>query len=193
MLPLLEVYVAVVAISKVDAPAALLGNTCRQCHLHTRCFNTTGSIIATCTFDVRTMCKNTAGNIFEALPLLEKIVTHVIANLVDEFSMRIGNFSDMRRINNDFAPIGNGWLCFVHRFGGRPEVIIDGCRSRKNTLNRTLNIDNVQLRGEISGLAPGLNMRSNIEAMQVWSPENKCQAQHRQCNKICGTVDDTPY
>src|SRR5437667_10613869 len=112
--PLLRVDLPVVCITQIDSIAAFFRDAGCKGYLDARPFNTAGCIVCACSLDMRTMGENAAREIFESLPLFEKIIPHVIANLVDKLPMRVGDLGDMRRIDNDLASISNSWFCFVH-------------------------------------------------------------------------------
>src|SRR5579883_2211463 len=107
ILPLLEGNCARIEIAQVYPPATLLRNTGRQGHLDAWYLATGSGIIAARTLDMGAMGKNAARHIFEALPLLEEVVAHVVADLVDQPTMCVGDFANMRCIDNHFAAIGD--------------------------------------------------------------------------------------
>src|SRR6266852_3777125 len=118
--PRLWVNLLVVCITKVNKPAAFFRDTGCQGHLDARRFNTCGRVIFACSLNVCAMGKNAARNIFETFPLLQKIIPHMVAYLVNELSMRIGYLGEMRCIDNDLAPVSYSRLGFVHSFCSGP-------------------------------------------------------------------------
>src|SRR5205085_3019316 len=124
-LPLLRINVAVVGIAQIDTSAAFFGDAGRQCYLNAGRFNMAGGIIGASSFDMCAMGENAAWDVFETLPLLEKVVAYMVADLIDELAVGVGYLGNMRRVDDDFTTVGNSWLGLVHGFGGSPEVIID--------------------------------------------------------------------
>src|SRR5262245_41463463 len=73
-LPIMWIDGLIVLIAQVDTAAAFFRDAGCQGYLDTRRFNTSSCVIYTCTLDVRTVGENGAWDIFEALPLFEKII-----------------------------------------------------------------------------------------------------------------------
>src|SRR5260370_34162930 len=109
---------------------ALLGDACSQGHLDAGRFNPAGCIICTRSFDMRAVGENAARHIFEAIPLFEKIITHVVTYLVDQLHMRVGYLGDLWRVDNYLAPVSDSRLGFVHPLCSSPHTVIDRSRHR---------------------------------------------------------------
>src|SRR5439155_10439632 len=99
-----------IAITKVDPRAAIGRNPRRERYLNARLFDSSGRIVFAQAAQMRTVRQNTPRAISELVPLLHEIIAHVIANLLDEGTMRVGKFRNMRRVNNDLAAIGDNRL-----------------------------------------------------------------------------------
>src|SRR5712692_344862 len=97
--PRLWVNLLIVCISRVNTSAEFFRTAGCQGHLAARRFNTCGRVIFACSLNVCAMGKNAARNIFEAFPLLQKIIPHMVTYLVNELSMRIGYLGEMRCID----------------------------------------------------------------------------------------------
>src|SRR5579884_3982887 len=132
--PGLRVDLAIIAVTQVDAAAALLWNARCQRDRNARRLYPACRVIASCSFHVRAVREDTARHVFEALPLLEKIVFDVIAYLVDQPAMRIGDLANMWRVDNHLAAISNRRLRFIHRLRPRPEVVVDFRSHREDAL-----------------------------------------------------------
>ena len=52
---------------------------------------------------MRTMGQHAQWNIFEPLPLLQKVIQHMIANLINILAVRMAHDLQMRRVDNQFS------------------------------------------------------------------------------------------
>src|SRR5260370_24552149 len=104
---------------------ALLGNASSQGHLDAGRFNSAGCIICTRSFDMRAVGENAARHIFEAIPLFEKIIPHVVTYLVDQLPIRVAYLGDLWRVDNDLAPVSDCRLRFVARLCLSPHLFIE--------------------------------------------------------------------
>ena len=114
-LPCFRVNVPVIGVAQVDAPTAFLWNAGCQCDRDTRRFDTGCGIVGTRSLDVRAVCQNATWNMFKAIPLLDEIIPDMVANLVNQLTVRVGDLGDVRSVDNDFTSVGNRWFGFVHR------------------------------------------------------------------------------
>src|SRR5205085_1945689 len=93
--PHFGVDLPIVNIAQVHPMAAFFGDAGCQRDLDARRLGATGAVVGACPFDVRAVCQDGAWHIFETLPLLEEIVPHVVAHLVDQLAVRVGYLADM--------------------------------------------------------------------------------------------------
>jgi len=105
--PCFGVNLSIIGIAEVDAPTAFLGNAGGQCDRDTRRFDTGCGIVGTRSLDVRAMGQNAARHVFKTIPLLDEIIPDMVADLVNQFAVRVGDLGDMRRIDDDLAAIGD--------------------------------------------------------------------------------------
>src|SRR4030067_1470860 len=70
------------------------------------------------------MSQHSTWVILVSLPLRQEIVTAVITNLVNQLTMGVTYFVDMRGKNNTPPAISDDGFQFVHAFGCCPQVII---------------------------------------------------------------------
>src|SRR5260221_13459805 len=134
--PPFRVNLHVVCIAQVDMSTALLGDACSQGHLDAGRFNPAGCIICTRSLDMRAVGENAARHIFEAIPLFEKIIPHVVTYLVDQLPMRVGYLGNLWRVDDDLTSVSNSRRGFVHRLCSGPHIVIDRCRHREYAFER---------------------------------------------------------
>ena len=70
------------------------------------------------------MRKHAPRVMFELVPLLQKIIPTMVADLLDELPVRDGDFMDMRRVDDEFASIGDDWFELIHSLASNPKVVI---------------------------------------------------------------------
>ena len=104
-----------------------------QTHSDTRFLHTGGGIVGTQSLHVGGVGEHAAGVVLELVPLRNKVVAAVVANLVDQLAVRVADLINMRAVDHDFAAIGNGRLHLVHAFGGGPEIVIHLGHDRKHS------------------------------------------------------------
>ena len=80
----------------------------------------------------------------------------MIADLVDDAAVHVADLADVRRVNHDFAAIGDDRLGLVHAFRGRPEVVVHRRHHREHALERPIDPDDVTAGGERGRLPPRL-------------------------------------
>src|SRR5579872_4001073 len=154
-LPCCGVNLSIIGIAQVDATTAFLWNTCCQRDRDAWRFDASGSIVGPRSLDVRAMCQNAARHMFKTLPLLDEIIPDMVANLVNQFAMRVGYLADMRSVDNDFPAIGNRWFGLVHRLGCRPQVVVHLGWGGEYLAKRVIYIGDVELCRQVCCLAPG--------------------------------------
>src|SRR5438093_1609481 len=104
--PFFGVNLSIIGIAQVDTPTAFLWNAGGQCDRDARRFDAASGIVGTRSLNVRAVCQNASRHVFKAIPLLDEIVPDMVANLVNQFTVRVGGLGDMRGVDNDFASIG---------------------------------------------------------------------------------------
>src|SRR6266487_2901053 len=104
-LPGFGVDVPIIGIAQVDAPAAFLGNAGGQCDRDARRLDTGYGIVGPCPLDVRAVGQNAARHMLIAIPLLDQIIPDVIAHLVNQIAVCIGDLGDMGGVDDDFASV----------------------------------------------------------------------------------------
>src|SRR5260370_34060186 len=191
--PFPGINVPVVCIAQVHEPAAFFGYASCQRDLDARSFNAAGFLVGSRPFDMRAVRENTARNIFPAFPLFEKIIPHMITDLVAQLPMRVGYLREMRRVDNDLTAIGNRWLCFVHGFGRCPQVIVNCRWHGEHAFKELLHTDDIEVCREIGCLAPGVKVTANKETIEFRAFKHQRYAEQRSFYKFCCTVDDASY
>ena len=113
------------------------------------------------------MRQHPSGNVLVAIPLLEEVIPAVVADLIQQVAMRVGNLGDVRGVDDDLASVGNGRLHLVHALGCRPDVIIHMGHDREHTPERPLDPDDVALGREIGRGRIGFFGCADVEAGKV--------------------------
>src|SRR2546429_328716 len=138
------------------------------------------------------MGQNASRQVLKAIPLLDEIIPHMVADLVNQFAVRVGDLADMRGVDDDFASVSNRRFGFVHRLGSRPQVIVHLGWGGEHLVKRTGHVGDVELRREIGGLAPGFGVVADVEAVQVLALHHHRQAEQWAWHKSCRLGDNTP-
>src|SRR5437763_1767715 len=117
-LPRCQMSFASTSISSIFTGSASQGNR------DTRRLDAECLVVRPRSLDMRAMRQNASRYMFEAIPLLDEIIPDMVAALVNQFTVRVGDLGDMRGVDNDFASTGNRRFGFVHRLGCRPQVVV---------------------------------------------------------------------
>src|SRR6266566_4901639 len=153
--PCFGIDLPIIGIAQVDAPTAFLWNSGSQSNRDARRFDAECLVVGSRSLDMRAMRQDASRYMFKAIPLLDEIILDMVADLVNQFTVRVGDLGDMRGVDNDFASVGNRWFGFVHRLGCRPQVIVHLGWGGEHLVKRAVHVGDVELRREIGGLAPG--------------------------------------
>src|SRR5205085_5407716 len=78
------------------------------------------------------MCQHAPRIMFELVPLFEEVIAAMIPDGSNHLAMGDANLADMRRIDDQFSPVGQNWLEFVHALAARPKFVVHLWRARKN-------------------------------------------------------------
>src|SRR2546430_8050339 len=143
--PVLRGDVAVVQVTEIDEPTAGFWNPSGQGDLDPRLFHAGAGIVAAGSLHVRAVRLDHAGDAGEAVCLLQEVVAHVVADLVDQLAMRVGHLGEVRRVDDHLTAVRYGRLCLVHGLGRGPEVVVELRRHRQYTLECPGNVDDLQL------------------------------------------------
>ena len=79
----------------------------------------------------------------EAVPLREEIVAAVIADLVEHAAVHVAGLAHVRRIDDDFAAVGDGRLRLVDALGGRPQILVHRRHHRQHAIEGLVEPDDV--------------------------------------------------
>ncbi len=139
---------------------------------------------------VRRMREHATGVARKALGLREKVVTAVIADFVDKLAMRVAHLADVRRIDDDFAAVGDNRLDLVHSLAGGPHVGIHLGHHRQHLPHRRFQPDDVPLRGERCRLLPCLGCVAEIQPGESRRGDHQCEACRRHPHHRRRAVDD---
>ena len=89
----------------------------------------------------------------------------MVANLVNQLTVRVGDLGDMRGVDNDFTSVGNRWFGFVHRLGCCPQVVVHRGWGGEYPVKGAVHVGDVELCREICGVAPGFKVVADVEAV----------------------------
>ena len=102
--PCFGVNLSIIGIAQVDAPTAFLWNAGRQCDRDARRFDAECLVVGPRSLDMRAMRQNASRYMFEAIPLLDEIIPDMVADLVNQFTVRVGDLGDMRGVDITSPP-----------------------------------------------------------------------------------------
>ena len=128
---------SVVSVAQIDSSASLFRDARRQRDLDTR--GLYPILKGSRAFDVGRVRQHRPGQFFKPLPLFYEVVAHVVADPFDIPPVSHADLSNVGRVDDDLAAIGNDRLGFVHRFGRRPEVVV-ALRGHDSTLRKGLGL-----------------------------------------------------
>ena len=94
---------------------------------------------------MRRVSQHAAGVILEFVPLLHEIVAAVIADLVDQFAVRVADLRDVRAVNHNFAAIGHGWFHFVRALGAGPKIVVELGQDREHAAEGLVHVHDMFL------------------------------------------------
>lgn len=140
-----------VEIAQVDLFAARLRDPGGQGHADARRLDPGRDVVAALSLDVRAVRQDAARDVFEAVPLLHKVIAHMVPDGIDQRAVRDRDLVDVRGVDDHLAAVGDDGLGFVHRLGRRPQVVIDRRRHREHARERARRVDHVELRRQIGG------------------------------------------
>src|SRR5262245_18581812 len=112
--PVVKVEAVRIGVPQAEPAAPFWRNTGRQGTLDTRALNSGLSVVLAYTPQVGAVGQRTARIVAKPVPLLEEVISHMVANLVQLVAMGVADFVDVRRINDDLAAVGDGWLHLIH-------------------------------------------------------------------------------
>ena len=92
------------------------------------------------------MSQNAPRQILELIPLLDKIIAAVITNLMNQFAMSQTDFLDVRRIDDQFAVIGQHGFQLVHTLSSHPKFVIHRWSAGKDGMIGFVTVFDVGLR-----------------------------------------------
>ena len=75
-------------------------------------------------------------------------------------------FGDVRRVDDDLAPVGNHRLEFVHALGGSPHIPVHFWYDRQYPPEGAINVADMHLRREMGSILPGFFRRSAEDAAE---------------------------
>src|SRR5207244_10202016 len=90
-------------------------------------------------------CENSPRMVFELVPLRQKIIATMIADLFNDLSVSDGNLSDVRRVDDEFAAVRNDGFEFIHALACDPQIIIHLRHVREHGLERLVLVNDMNL------------------------------------------------
>src|SRR6266566_4031457 len=190
--PCFGIDLPIIGIAQVDAPTAFLWNSGSQSNRDARRLDAECLVVGSRSLDVRAMRQYASRYMFEAIPLLDEIILDMVADLVNQFTVCVGDLSDIRGVDNHFASIGNRRFGFVHRLGCRPQVVVHFGWGREYPVKRAVYIGDVELCREICCMTPRFKVVADVETMQLRALHHHRQAEERTCHKSCRLCNDAP-
>ena len=97
--------------------------------------------------DVSGMSQHAPRLILELVPLLEEVVPAMVTDPADQFSVGDRNFGQVGCVNNQFPPIRQHRLQFIHALPCDPQLVVHFGGAGENLPERFRFSDNVQLLG----------------------------------------------
>src|SRR5262245_45347731 len=152
--PFIEIDYIRVQVAEVEGLAPFFRNLCCQCDIDARRFNGLLGIISTDSSQVRAVGDDAPRMMFEPIPLLHEIIADVVADFVHHAAVRVADLLDMRRVNDDFPPVFDRGLEFVHSFRRRPNVGIHWRHDRQDTSEWLIDPVDMEFGGKIAGCLP---------------------------------------
>lgn len=142
-----------VAVGEVDAGANFGGNSGGESHLDAGVFDAVFKSASSA--DMGGVSEDTAGDVGKAVPLLEEVVSDMVADFLDQFSVSDGDLVHVGGVDDEFATIGDDGFELVHAFARDPEFIVHGRGAGEDLPVGFVAPTDVDLRGEAGGLIPG--------------------------------------
>src|SRR6185295_3619384 len=137
-LPIFKPDTLRVYVVQIQASATFFGDAGRERNFYPQSLDARRRVVCALPYQVRGMRNYATRHIGKSVPLLEKVIPAVIANAVEESSVGITEFRNVRSIENDLAAIRDGRLEFVHALGAGPDVVIHLGQDRKSAAKRTI-------------------------------------------------------
>src|SRR5437667_10706811 len=119
-----------ITVAEVYTLALLRRDFCGQRYPRARSFNTVFK--STQSVDVRAMSEHAPRVMLEPIPLLQKVIATMVTDFLDHLAVREADFSNVRRVDNQFATVGQDRFELVHRFAARPNLLIHLRRARED-------------------------------------------------------------
>lgn len=181
-----------IAVTEIDSFTGGLGNLGGKGNLGTAFFDAVFEGAETT--NMGRMGEDAPRDIFEAVPLFEKIIPAMIADGFDMAAVTDANFFEVRRVDDEFAGVGEDGFEFVHAFASGPKFVIHRRAARNNGVERFFFVGDVEFAGEVAGFVPCRLGRSSEEASKVLLRVNDhAKAKFVGVNHCAGAVDDFSY
>ena len=139
------------------------------------------------------MGQHAPGIVLEALPLLHKVIAHVIAHRVNDRAVGVADLVNVGGIDDHLTAVGDDRLHFVHALGRRPQVIVHLRHDRKHAPERPVLVDDVQPGREIGRRRPGCFHRTGVQTGQPLALDHQSQAGAGHGDKGRRPIDGLPH
>ena len=105
----------------------------------------------------------------------------MVADLLDQLAVHVAHLVDVRRVDDDFAAVGDRRLRLVGALGGRPEVVVHRRHDRQHAIERLVDPDDVAPRRERGRLPPGLVDVAAEQARDAVVRDDEREQRERAC------------
>lgn len=178
-----------VAVAQVHAFAFVLGNLGGERDLGAAFFDAVFERSKPA--DMGRMREDTPGHVFEPVPLFEEIVATMVTDGFDVVAVADTDFFQVRRVNDQFAAVGQHGFEFIHAFAGGPKFVIHRRTAGDDGVKWLLLVSDVEFAGEVAGFVPGGFGSSGKEAGEVFLRVNDhAKAKFVGVDHCAGAIDD---